>query len=300
MDDTTIESLIHLHEDGAFNRRELLDRLVKYTGSVVAATAIVEKAGLLHAQTLACPEGVRVPADAPDLENTNVTLFGEGGPLFAYLSRPRQSPRPAVLVIHENRGLNDHIKDVTRRVARAGYVALGVDLLSRQGGTGAFPDPAAAAAAYGRTQPAERLQDMRSAILTLKGQFYVQADRLGAIGFCAGGQNCFDVALNSPDITAAAVYYGSVPNDADAFQNMNASLLGIFAELDRNINAGLSRLLTGLHQHQKSYELHLYQGARHAFHNDTGASYHPEAACDAWAKTIAFFRRHLDAPRALP
>ena len=208
MYDDPIESLIHLHQDGAFNRRELIERLVKYTGSVAAATATVEQAGLLQAQTQARPAGVSVPEDAPDINPGSVTLHGEGGPLYCYLVLPKVTlPRPAVLVIHENRGLNEHIKDVTRRVARAGFVALGVDLLSRQGGTDSFPDPVAAGAAYNRTTVEGRRQDMVSCILTLKDQSYVQGDRLGAVGFCAGGSNCLDLAINSPDLTAAAVYY---------------------------------------------------------------------------------------------
>lgn len=294
-----IQNLIHLHVDGAFNRRELIERLVKYTGSVAAATAAVEGAGLLHAQTPACPAGVRVSEDDPGISAGMVTMHGEGGPLFAYQVLPRhvELPRPAVIVIHENRGLNEHIKDVTRRAAKAGFVALGIDLLSRQGGTDQFPDPVAAGAAYNRTQTLERREDMRSALLTLRDQSYVLGGRVGAVGFCAGGQNCFDLAINSPELTAAAVFYGNVPNPADAIQSMRPALIGFFGELDRNLNTGLPRLLTALQATQRVYSLHVYEGARHAFHNDTGAAYDPAAACDAWAKAMEFFGRHLDAPR---
>ncbi|MBK5292183.1 MAG: dienelactone hydrolase family protein [Acidobacteriia bacterium] len=299
MHDDPIQSLIHLHEDGAFNRRELIERLVKYTGSLAAATAAVEQAGLLHAQTQACPADVKVPENAPDIDPSSVTLHGEGGPIYCYMVLPKVAlPRPAVLVIHENRGLNEHIKDVTRRVARAGFVALGVDLLSRQGGTDQFPDPVAAGQAYNRTTAAAKRQDLISCLLTLKDQSYVQGDRLGSVGFCAGGTDCIDLALNSPDLSAAAVFYGGVPNPADSLQNMSGNLLAIYGEQDTNTNSGLPRLLTALLQYRKGYEMHVYQGARHAFHNDTGAAYNSAAACDAWSKTIAFFGRHLDAPRA--
>jgi len=292
-----IQNLIHLHVDGAFNRRELIQRLVKYTGSVTAATAAVESAGLLHAQAPACPAGVQVAEDDAAISAGMVTLHGEGGPLFAYQVLPTNValPRPAVIVIHENRGLNEHIKDVTRRAAKAGFVALGIDLLSRQGGTDQFPDPVNAGAAYNRTQPLQRREDLRSALLTMRDQSYVLGGLVGAVGFCAGGGNCLDLAISSPELTAAAVFYGNVPNPADSIQGMRAAFIGFFGEADRNLNTGIPRLLTALQATQRVYSMHVYEGARHAFHNDTGAAYDPAAACDAWGKTMEFFGRHLRA-----
>src|SRR5688572_21831233 len=194
-----IKNLIHLYEDGALNRRDLITRLTRYTGSAAAAIAAVESAGLAEAQTTGCLAGVQVSESDRSVINQPTTIHGEGGRIKVYLSLPADwasAPRPAVVVIHENRGLNEHIKDVTRRVAKAGYVAIGVDLLSRQGGTDAFPDPVDAGNAYNRTQPAERLQDLRSALLTIREQSYVRDGRVGAIGFCAGGGEVFNLALN--------------------------------------------------------------------------------------------------------
>lgn len=297
--DNPVDELIHLYEDGAFNRREIIERLTKYTGSAAAAVAALASAGLANAQTGTCPAGIQVPENTPDLDNAMITMSGEGGPLYGYLSTLKSltGPRPAVLVVHENRGLVDHIRDVTRRVARAGYVALGIDLLSRQGGTAQFTDPAQQTAAYGRTQPLERRADMQSAIATLRNQPYVQADRVGAIGFCAGGQNVLDLASSTPTLTAGVAFYGPVPASVEAFQAMQAALMLVNGELDPNVNSGLPRLLTALQQGQKRYAVHLYPGTRHAFHNDTGTNYDAEAACDAWQKTLGFFRRYLDAPR---
>ena len=184
MDKDPIKSLIHLYEDGALNRRELINRLTRYTGTVAAAVAAVESAGLAEAQTTGCLAGVQVPENDPAVLSQTLSSLGEGGRLFVYQSLTvdyDRSPRPAVLVVHENRGLNEHIKDVTRRVAKAGYVAIAVDLLSRQGGTEAFPDAEAAGAAYNRTVPEERRQDMLSALLTIRDQPYARRDRLGAI-----------------------------------------------------------------------------------------------------------------------
>lgn len=292
-----IGNLIHLYQDGAFNRRELITRLTKYTGSVAAATALVESTGLAQSQPPAgCLTDVRVSPTDPAVLSQMLTIHGEGGPLFVYQSLPRDyasGRRPAVLVVHENRGLTEHIMDVNRRVAKAGYVALAVDLLSRQGGSAQFTDPMEANQAYNRTRPEERRQDLLSALWTIRDQTYVRRDRLGAIGFCAGGGNVFDMALNTNELSAAIVYYGQAIPAAQA-ANLNVPVLAIYGQQDRNTTATILGLLPALNDAQKPYELHIYQGARHAFHNDTGASYDAEAACDAWQKTTAFLGRHLN------
>lgn len=291
-----IKSLIHLYEDGALNRRDLISRLTRLTGSAAAALAAVESAGLAEAQTTGCPAGVQVAENDPAILSQLLTIHGEGGPLFVYQSLPRDyavAPRPAVLVIHENRGLNEHIKDVTRRVAKAGFVAIGIDLLSRQGGTDRFPDPEQAGAAYNRTVPAERREDLMSALLTIRAQRYVRGDRLGVVGFCAGGANVFDLALNTDILSAAVVFYGTPPT-AEQVANLRPPLLGIFAELDRGLTGRVPAMLTAMNDQQKPYELHIYQGTNHAFHNDTGPRYDATAACDAWSKTLAFFNRQLN------
>lgn len=166
-DQEQIEDLIHLYIDGAYDRRELLKRVAKYTGSIAAAMAAVGPE--IMAQTAppaGTPANASVREDEPSIQWFWVQYAGESGTLSGYFVRPRFETRrvPAVLVIHENKGLNDHIKDVVRRVARAGFVGLGVDLLSRVGGTEAFPDPAAATQALNRTTVAERLADLQSAI----------------------------------------------------------------------------------------------------------------------------------------
>ena len=301
-----IESLVHLYQDGAFNRRELVRRVARVTGSVATAAALLKTIGLPKAASAQqCPEDVRVPEPAPDVEAQVVDFRGEAGTVFAYLARPRDpaSPartrgrgstvRPAVLVIHENRGLNDHIKDVTRRVARAGFVGLGVDLLSRVGGTHQFPDPQQAGAAYNRVGAAVFLEDMLASLAYLKTLPFVQADRLGAVGFCAGGGNCLNLAVNSQDLAAAAVFYGSSFPTAEQVDRLAGPLLGIYGEQDRFVTMRVPSLITALLDRRKVFSLHIYEGVSHAFHNDTGPSYNRAAACDAWARTVAFFNRHL-------
>ena len=297
MFENKIDDLIHLFEDGAFSRRELFDRLKRHTGSAAAATAAIAAAGLADAQTPAagCLAQVQVPENAPDIRAEDLSIYSDAGPLLIYQAQPREfaGPRPGVLVIHENRGLNEHIRDVTRRVARAGYIAVGLDLLSRQGGTRQFADPEAQGAAYNRTRPEERRADMINTLLFMREQTYIRGDRLGAIGFCAGGGNVFDLAVNTDTLAAAVTFYGTpVPPAAD-IARIGAPLLAIFAELDRGVTGRVPELVTALLGNSKSFALHVYQGANHAFNNDTGARYDPAAACDAWARTLDFFRRHL-------
>ena len=238
MSNDPINSLIHLYVDGAFSRRELISRLTKYTGSVAAATALVESTGYAQSPTPAgCLTDVRVAENDPAVYSQMLTIHGEAGPLFIYQSLPRDyasGPRPAVLVIHENRGLNDHILDVNRRVAKAGYVAVAVDLLSREGGTAQFSDPVQAMNAYNRTTVEGRRQDMLSALFTIRDQPYVRRDRLGVVGFCAGGGNVWDLALNTDQLAAAVAFYGPPPA-VDQAPNLKAPLLGLYGEQDRAI-----------------------------------------------------------------
>jgi carboxymethylenebutenolidase len=292
-----VSSLVHLYEDGAFSRRELIARLTKYTGSATAAAAIVQSAGLAEAQTAGCPAGVQVSEQDPAVISQLLTIHGEGGPLFMYQSLPAdyaREPRPAILVVHENRGLTEHIKDVTRRVAKAGFVAVAVDLLSRQGGTHTITDPEAALQAYNRTQQQQRTEDMSSALLTIRDQPYVVRDKLAAVGFCAGGGNVFDVAVNTNLLNAAVVFYGPIPAQ-ESLANLQAPLLGIFGQRDGFVNPRLPTLISALISGNKRYALHVYENAGHAFHNDTGTNYDPAAACDAWSKALAFLNRHLNA-----
>ncbi len=295
MDNDKISSLIHLYEDGALSRRDIIRRLTRQTGSAAAAMAVLESAGLAQVSTASCPGSVRVAENDPAIYAEKLTISGSG-PLFTYQARPSDFTKryPAVLVIHENQGLTEYIKDVTRRVAKAGYVGIAVDLLSRQGGTSQFPDPTNAVAAYNRTTTDERREDMLSALLTIRDQSYVRGDRLGVVGFCAGGSNVLDLAANTDQLSAAVVFYGFAPDPIDPMANITAPLLGIFPELDKGTTGRLPALLNVLISGNKRYALHVYENTNHAFHNDTGPRYDPRAACDAWSKTLAFFDEHLN------
>ena len=241
---------------------------------------------------------MQVPEDARDLDVRDVEFPGEAGPIFAHLARPVRGRRlPGVLVIHENRGLNEHIRDVTRRTARAGFVGLGIDLLSRFGGTP--EDAEEALRLYQQTTPDGRLSDMLSALAYLQSLRRVRGDALGAVGFCAGGGNVWNLALSTDALSAAVPFYGAPVPSLDALPALSTPVLAIYAELDRNLTRGILPVILRLEELQRPFGFHIYEGTRHAFHNDTGANYDRDAAKDAWRQTTAFLRKHL-APQETP
>lgn len=292
-----IDSLVHLYMDGAFGRRDLIRRLARYTGGAAGAAVLLEQRGLAQTVQQSCPEDIKVPVDAPDIEAKDVQFPGKAGALYGHLAKPKgmTGPLPGILVIHENRGLVPHIEDVTRRVARAGLVGCSVDLLSRQGGARSFANDVDRGTAYGRTVPAERLEDLLSAIEYMKSEGSIMPDKIGAVGFCAGGGHVLLLAYTTEDMKVGVPYYGTPPNPLPNATELKAKqMLFILSENDRNQNSRYPELLTGMISQQKNFGMHLYQGTNHGFHNDTSPIYDAAAACDAWAKTMAFFKRHLN------
>jgi len=297
-----IAKLVHLYVDGAFNRRELISRVAGYTGSMAAAIAAL--GGFSEAQadnTPACPVDASVPADAPDLNVSDVQFPGDAGVIFGHLAYPKTTDAqtlPGVIVVHENRGLVEHIRDVTRRVARAGFVGLGVDLLSRQGGTQQFTDAVSQANAYSKTTQDERRADLIAGISYIKTLPNVQADRIGTVGFCAGGGNVWDLAVNVPELAAAVAFYGTPVPTMEQLATINSPVLANYAELDRALTLRTAPVMTGMITLQKTFGFRIYQGVGHAFHNDTGPAYDAAASCDAWTNTIAWFNKFLRTPAA--
>jgi carboxymethylenebutenolidase len=292
-----IERLVHLYVDGAFNRRELIRRAARHTGSIATAMTALAGFEILHAQTPStCPADASVPADAPDLVVSDVLFPGDAGTVFGHLAYPRTTDPhvwPAVIVVHENRGLVEHIKDVTRRTARAGYVALGVDLLSRQGGTQQFTDPVMQMQAYSRTTQYERRSDLIAGLSYVKSLPFAKFNRVGMVGFCAGGGNVWNFVVNIPEIAAAVAFYGTpLPSSVELGQ-IASPVLGIYAELDRNLTLQTPAVITTMIGQQKTFGFHIYQGVGHAFHNDTGPANNAAAACDAWNQTLAWFSKFL-------
>jgi carboxymethylenebutenolidase len=295
-----VHELVHLYVDGAFDRRELFSRVTKLFGSGAAATAALGGYSELMAQTpSACPANVKVPIDAPDIVARDIEYNANGVKMLAHFAYPAnvEGKMPGVIVIHENRGLVEHIKDVCRRMARAGFASIAPDLLSRQGGVQMFPEPTQQTQAYGRTTVEQRREDLISALDYLKFTPFVQHDRIGVTGFCAGGGNTWDLVVNLPELAAAVPFYGPPPA-VDQLAGVQTPVLMIYAERDRALTARIAPVLTELLARQKVFGFRVYEGVGHAFHNDTGAAYNAEAACAAWAETVAYFNKWLRAPRA--
>jgi carboxymethylenebutenolidase len=236
--------------------------------------------------------GGMVSPDDPDIEAGAVQFPGEGATLMGYQARPKgNGPFAVVLVCHENRGLTAHIQDVTRRLAKAGYAALAVDLLSRQGGTAALTLDDIPGA-LGNTPPEQFVQDFVSGWNYLKGQPYAQAERVGMVGFCFGGGVTWRVAVGMPELRAAVPYYGPLPPVEDV-PKIQAAVLAIYGELDQRINQGIPPVEEAMKQNNKTFAKIIYPNADHAFHNDTGQRYNAEAAMDAWSRTLAWFQQYM-------
>lgn len=201
-------------------------------------------------------------------------------------------PPAGILVIHENRGLTEHIKDVVRRLAKARYIALSVDLVSRAGGSAAHPDEAERTGILGQLTPEQVIADLSAGLDYLSVSPLNASTRLGAVGFCFGGGYTYRLATKRQDLKAAVAFYGPNPPLEDV-PNIKAAVLAIYGSADTRITSGASALEAALKQAGVTYETKIYDGANHAFHNDTGPNYNPTAAKDAWERTLAWFGAHL-------
>jgi carboxymethylenebutenolidase len=220
---------------------------------------------------------------------------GSQTPGIAYLSRPRGGgPYPGVVVIHENRGLLEHFKDVTRRFAKIGYVALAVDLASPSGGTARFTDLAQVSALLGQTPPDQLVAQLNDAAAHLQGLQYVRRDRIGALGWCFGGGMTWRFATRNADLKAVAPFYGSNPPIEDVAR-IKAAVLAVYGGEDTRINEGIPAVREAMQKASVTFEIHVYPGAQHAFFNDTGERYKKDAADDAWRRVVAWFDRYLKA-----
>ena len=235
------------------------------------------------------------PKDA-SLASEMVQFPGNAGNVSAYVSRPRDGKNlGTVIVIHENRGLVDHIKDVARRFAKEGFAAIAVDCMSRLGGSDQYKGGDAAIEAIKGVNAGMVAEDLTAAVAYMKKQSYVNG-KVGVVGYCWGGGNSLNFATKCKELSAAVVYYGRNPEPLDSVQNIPCSLMGNYAEDDPNIMPGVEPLKAALTKYGKTFDIKVYPGAKHAFNNNTNADrYHPDAAKDAWARTASFFKKNLAA-----
>jgi carboxymethylenebutenolidase len=233
-----------------------------------------------------------VPEGDPAVRTEDVTFTSQGDEISAYLARPaRDEPRPAILVCHENRGQNEHIRDVARRFAKHGYVALAIDLLSREGGTAAH-DRDEVPGLLGQAGPDRHVTDFSAGFDYLQTRDFVDDGRIGMIGFCFGGGITWEAATKLPDLKAAVPFYGRAPDLANV-PNIRAAVLGVYAEQDTRINAGKDALEKALIDAGVTYQMNVYPGVGHAFHNDTGGRYVEEQATRAWQDALAWFENYI-------
>lgn len=268
------------------DRRGFMETLTRLAGSGAAAAAI---APLLAAN----PAQAQIVAEDDErVAGQDVTYPGEGGEMKGYLVVPASAdgPLPAVIVIHENRGLNAHIRDVARRMALEGFVALAPDYLSPVGGTPEDEDQARQM--FGQLDAAGTIANGVATIAFLEGH-EASDGNVGAIGFCWGGGAVNDLAVNAPSLKAGVAYYGRQP-DPDEVGRIEAALMLHYAGLDERINAGIDAYQAALQAAGKDFTIHVYEGVNHAFNNDTSAARYDKDAADlAWQRTVAFLKEKL-------
>ncbi len=271
---------------GALSRREFMERLAATVGGTAAATALLPllQNNYAVAQTVA-ENDPRIAISRFQYEIGDAMMNGE-------LAWPAREGRfPGVVVIHENRGLNPHIRDVTRRFALEGFIALGIDVLSPEGGTPADEDRARDM--IGQLPPDRAAARLAAGVAAL-ARVQTCNGKVGTVGYCWGGGMVNRIAvLNPPGLAAGVSYYGSqVP--ADQVERIRTPLMLHYAGNDERINAGIPAFKAALEWAKKDFELHVYDGAQHAFNNDTNAARYNKPVADlALSRTLAFFRKHL-------
>jgi carboxymethylenebutenolidase len=274
---------------GRISRREFLDNAARYAAGTFGAAAMLEALtpNFAWAQQVK-PDDPRIKVGYAAYESPNGS-----GRMRGYLAQPANAKGklPAIVVIHENRGLNPYIEDVARRLATQGYAALAPDALTPVGG---YPgDEDRARESFARLDPKKRTEDLVSAVdfMKLRPDFN---GRLGAVGFCFGGGMVNTIATRVPDLRAAVPYYGAQP-PAEQAARIKAAMLIHYASEDERINAGWPAFEQVLKQHHVKYQAYIYPKTQHGFHNDTTPRYDEAAAKLSWERTLALFRATLHA-----
>ena len=271
---------------GKMSKRDFIAKAARYAAAGVTGAMLLEQLQPNYALAQ------QVPPDDPDIETMTVDYQSpEGhGTMKGLMAHPKGvKVRPAILVIHENRGLNPYIADVVRRCAKAGYLAFGPDGLTPLGGYPGTDEQGREMQAS--MDPAKLMEDFFAAFEFLRDHD-LSTGKVGAVGFCYGGGVVNALAVAYPDLSAAVPFYGRQPAAEDVAE-IQAPLLIHYAGLDERINAGAPAFKAALEEHHKKYEMYFYDGANHGFHNDTTPRYDEAAAKLAWDRTLAFFALHL-------
>ena len=283
--DQHIINLFDEYTHKPLSRQEFINQLAKLTGSMGAALAVLPLLELNYANAATVKE------NDEDIITEDISYPGDDTVMKAYLARPALSGTfGAVIVIHENRGLNPHIKDVTRRVAKAGFIALAPDALSPFGGTPQNEDDARNL--FSQLDAQKNLHNFLKALDYARTRKECNGNT-GCVGFCWGGGIANDLAVHAPELKVAVAFYGRQPK-AEEVPNIKAIVQLHYGSLDERIDAGIPAYEEALKKAGVKYELYMYEGAQHAFHNDTAPTRYNEAAAKlAWERTIRLFRDRL-------
>ena len=276
--------LFDRYTHGQMKRREFLEKLTLLAGSTAAASTLLPALENNYAKAeMVAESDSRIAAETISYESP-------AGNVSGYLVKPKDASKSGgVIVISENRGLNPHIRDVARRMATEGFLALAPDYLSIRGGTPSDEDKAREL--IGTLKPEETVAISRAALAMLAARPDCTG-KVAAVGFCWGGGRVNELAVNEPNLAAGVAYYGAQPK-ADQVAAIKAPLMLHYAGLDERINAGIAAYEKALKDNGKTFELHMYEGANHAFNNDTNAArYNKEAADLAWGRTVAFLKKN--------
>ena len=301
-------------EAGLLSRREALRRLGLLGVTAAAATALLAACGddgdASSSTSAAATSAGAAPSSAPSAESSTtpassaggapataegeeIRFSGPNGELIGVVAEA-DSPRGAVLVIHENRGLTPHIRSIPPRLAADGYTALAIDLLSEEGGTASLPTEGDATAALGNAPPERMIADLRAGLDELGRR--TPGAKLATIGFCFGGGMTWQLlAAGEPRLAAAVPFYGPFPSGANVAGSPNAAVLGIYAGLDNRVNGTKDAAEAALTEAGLTHELRVFDGVDHAFFNDTGPRYDADAAAQAYQAMLDWFGQHLAA-----
>ena len=284
------KELIRDYRSGKVTRRQFMRKAAAITGSLVLADNFLEKFASSPAYA------AEVDIKDPSVSSRKVEYPGKAGTVFGYLARPAaQGKYPAIIVIHANQGLNDYTRDIARRLAKQEYIALAVDYLSRHGGTQKVNPKGEGLSNIRELAPWQAVaEDTDAGYAYLKQLPEVRGDRLGLIGFCWGGEMTFSTATEVRGLNAVVVFYGRSPKPLERIEKIQAPMLAHYGGKDPGVNQDIPATEEAMKKYHKSYVYKIYPGAQHGFHTDTSPErYHPEAAKEAWAKTLDFFRKNL-------
>lgn len=283
-----LEIIVEEYRSEKIDRRGFFTRLIAVTGTYAAAQLFLEQTGL--AQTVVS----QIESKKIDVDSSTVDYMNGDVKLTGYLSKPKKKGKyPAILVIHENRGLNDHTRDVARRFASEGFVALAVDALSRKGGTASMTTPEKVREAFAAIPVTDVLSDLNAGLTFLNSQKNVKKNKLTSIGFCWGGARSFLLSTSENKLAATVVFYGTAPTEVE-LAKVRCPVFGVYGEKDERITSKVPEVDAAMKKLKKPYEFKIYKDAQHAFFNDTNAErYNSESAKDAWIQTLAFLRKNL-------